>query len=94
MQYVRGLCVAQLTHELSKAAQGKPAGSSDKLHEAQSHFVVHFFHELHAGKEGSIHTHHLHCYIFSKLVTPGMFFVLFLVIYSCSCYLLAVYCNN
>lgn len=35
-----------LTHKLSKAPQRKPAGSCDKLHESQSHFVVHLFDQL------------------------------------------------
>ncbi len=43
------MCLS-LTHEFSEAAQRKSAGSSDKLHETQPHFIVHFLYQL-QGRE-------------------------------------------
>lgn len=46
----RFLC-GRLTHELSEAAQREPAGPRHKLHESQSHLVVHLLHQLWGAKE-------------------------------------------
>lgn len=41
----------RLTHELSEAPQRKPAGAHHKLHQTQTHLVIHLLHQLHTNKE-------------------------------------------